>query len=77
MGPEVHDFSGEVQNDLRGGAHLPSKSGLGKISLFCHCIKNNIWLLNSLGIIDSQQDACSGIHTGLAVGKIPWQYSKK
>jgi hypothetical protein len=31
---EVHDFSGEVQklseevqNDLRGGAHLPSKSG--------------------------------------------------
>jgi hypothetical protein len=26
---EVHDFSGEVQNDLRGGAHLPSKSGHG------------------------------------------------
>jgi hypothetical protein len=25
---EVHDFSGEVQNDLRGGAHLPTKSGL-------------------------------------------------
>jgi hypothetical protein len=25
---EVHDFSGEVQNDLRGDApHLPSKSG--------------------------------------------------
>jgi hypothetical protein len=23
----VQDFSGEVQNDLRGGAHLPSKSG--------------------------------------------------
>jgi hypothetical protein len=21
---EVHDFSGEVQNDLRGGAHLPT-----------------------------------------------------
>jgi hypothetical protein len=25
----VHDFLGEVQNDLRGGAHLPSKSGHG------------------------------------------------
>jgi hypothetical protein len=24
---EVQKFSGEVQNDLRGGAHLPSKSG--------------------------------------------------
>jgi hypothetical protein len=24
---EVKKFSGEVQNDLRGGAHLPSKSG--------------------------------------------------
>ena len=23
----MHDFSGEVQNDLRGGAHLPTKSG--------------------------------------------------
>jgi hypothetical protein len=26
---EVHDFLGEVQNNLRGGAHLPSKSGHG------------------------------------------------
>jgi hypothetical protein len=26
----VQKFSGEVQNDLRGGAHLPSKSGYGK-----------------------------------------------
>jgi hypothetical protein len=26
---EVHDFSEEVQNNLRGGAHLPSKSGHG------------------------------------------------
>jgi hypothetical protein len=24
-------ISGEVQNDLRGGAHLPTKSGHGKI----------------------------------------------
>jgi hypothetical protein len=24
---EVQKFSGEVKNDLRGGAHLPSKSG--------------------------------------------------
>jgi hypothetical protein len=24
---EVKKFSGEVQNDLRGGVHLPSKSG--------------------------------------------------
>jgi hypothetical protein len=24
---EVQNFSGEAQNDLRGGAHLPSKSG--------------------------------------------------
>ena len=24
---EVQKLSGEVQNDLRGGAHLPSKSG--------------------------------------------------
>jgi hypothetical protein len=27
--------------------------------------------------IISKQDACSGVHTGLAVGKIPSQYSKK
>ena len=27
---EVKKFSGEVQNDLRGGAHLPSKSGHGR-----------------------------------------------
>ena len=39
---EAHDFSGklqkfseEVQNDLRGGTHLPSKSGHG----FKHDIK--------------------------------------
>jgi hypothetical protein len=25
---EVQKFSGDVQNDFRGGAHLPSKSGL-------------------------------------------------
>jgi hypothetical protein len=27
---EVQKFSGEVQNDLSGVAHLPSKSGYGK-----------------------------------------------
>jgi hypothetical protein len=30
----VDDFSREVQNDLRGGAHLPSKSGHDKILKF-------------------------------------------
>jgi hypothetical protein len=46
---EVHDFSGEVENDFRGGVppphtHLLSKSGYAqaeqsslKIELFCFC----------------------------------------
>jgi hypothetical protein len=34
---QVQKFSGEVQNDLRGGAHLPSKSGHAMLKGETHC----------------------------------------
>jgi hypothetical protein len=54
---------------------LVASDGNNKVKVGQGFIEND-WLLDFLYKFITKEDACSGVHAGLAVDKIPSQYSK-
>ena len=75
---EAQKFSGEVQNDLRGGVHLPSKSSHGRNYKFnqeCSYCQYNLFNNCAVGTVSWNEGVHSLLYLeGFVDGIIEWKF---